>query len=146
MPGEKEGKKEILYVGLQEPIMLRRTVLESTKDVVEVLQRFEKFRAVREEKIATVDLLREQIKEITKLVGKLKSDLPKVDVRIRLHKEQEIVEGGKKKAKEAGKPKKKAVKKAKKEEAPKVKTKELSDLEKLEAELTSIEQKLGKVK
>lgn len=142
MAGEKEEKKDVLYVGIPSPIELRRTVLESTKDVVEVLQRFEKFRAVREEKITTVDVLRDQIKEITKLVGKLKSDLPKVDVRVKLHKEQAMVEAEKKAAKEAGKPKKK--KAAKKAEA-KIKTKEFSDLEKLEAELTSIEQKLGRV-
>lgn len=140
MTKEKEAKKEVLYVGVQTPIEMRRTILESTRDVVEMLQKFEKFRAVREEKIATVNQLKEEVKEITKLVNKLKNELPKVDVRVRLHKEQEMVEGEKKAAKQAMKPKKNV---AVKKEAPK--TKELSDLEKLEAELSAIEGKLGKV-
>lgn len=142
MAGGKEEKKDVLYVGIKSPVELRRMILETTKDVVEMLQKYEKFRAVREEKIKTVNLLRDQIKEITRLVAKLKSDLPKVDIRIKLHKEQEMVEQEKKASKTAGKPKKK---KAEKKEKPAPKVKELSDLEKLEAELTSIEQKLGKV-
>lgn len=143
MAREKEEKPDVLYVGVQNPIEIRRTILEATKDVVEILQKYERFRAVREEKIKTVNSLREQVKEITKLVAKLKSELPKVDVRVRLHKEQEMVEAERKAAKQAGKPKKKAP--APKKEAAPPKTKELSDLEKLEAELSAIEGKLGKV-
>ncbi|MBW2992124.1 hypothetical protein KY345_02810, partial [Candidatus Woesearchaeota archaeon] len=117
MAREKEEKPDVLYVGVQNPIEIRRTILEATKDVVEILQKYERFRAVREEKIKTVNSLREQVKEITKLVAKLKSELPKVDVRVRLHKEQEMVEAERKAAKQAGKPKKKAPA-PKKEAAP----------------------------
>jgi TolA-binding protein len=142
MAGEKgEKKEEVLYVGLQSPIELRRVILESTRDAVEMLQNYEKFRAVREEKVKTIAQLQDQIKEMARLINKLKLELPKVDVRIKLHKEQEMIESEKKAAKEAGKPKKKETKA--KKEVPK-KTRELSELEKLEAELTSIEQKLGK--
>lgn len=144
MAGEKEEKKDVLYVGVQSPIEMRRTILESTRDVVEIMQKYEKFRAVREEKIATVKQLKEEVKEITKLVNKLKSELPKVDVRVRLHKEQEAAEKEAKAAKKEKKAVKKAPEKQKKAAAP-PKVKELSDLEKLEAELSSIEQKLGKV-
>lgn len=140
MAGEKreKNKDEVLYVGLQDPIEMRRTILEATKDAVEMLQNYEKFRAVREEKVKTVTQLQEQIVELTRLINKLKLELPKVDVRIKVNKEQEMIEAEKRTAKKSNMPKKKAVK-----EIPK-KTKELSDLEKLEAELASIEQKLGK--
>jgi len=141
MAGEKGEKQDILYVGVQNPIEVRRTILEATKDVVEMLQKYERFRAVKQEKINTVNVLQEQIKEITKLINKLKADLPKVDIRIRLNKEEEMVEKERKAVKEEAKPKKKVVKK---EAAPK-KMKELSELEKLEAELSAIEGKLGKV-
>jgi hypothetical protein len=145
MAGGKEGKKQdVLYVGLPSPIELRRTILETTKDAVEMLQKYEKFRAVREEKIVIINQLQEQIKEITKLVNKLKLEMPKVDIRIKLHQEEEMVEKEIKASKEAAKPKKKEAKKAVKKEAVK-KTRELSELEKLEAELSHIEQKLGKV-
>ena len=119
MAGEKEEKKEVLYVGVQSPIEMRRTILEATKDAVEMLQKYEKFRAVREEKIATIKQLEEQIKEITKMVTKLKTALPTVDIRIRLHKEQEMVETEKKAAKKAAEKPKKKETKAKKEAAPK---------------------------
>ena len=145
MAGEKEEKKEVLYVGVKNPIEMRRTILETTKDSVEMLQKYEKFRAVREEKIATIKQLQEQIKDITKIVTKLKTALPTVDIRIRLHKEQEKVEAEKKAAKQAAeKPKKKEAKQKKQAATPK-KTKELSDLEKLEAELSHLEQRLGKI-
>jgi hypothetical protein len=141
---EVKKEKDVLYVGLPSPIELRRTVLEATKDAVEMLQKYEKFRAVREEKIKTIIELQEQIKEITRLASKLKSEMPKIDVRIKLHQEQEMIEREATAAKEAAKPKEKKEKKTIKKEAVK-RTRELSELEKLEAELTNIEQKLGKV-
>ena len=134
-----------MFVGLSSPIELRRTILESTKDTVEMLQKYEKFRAVREEKITTINQLQEQIREIAKLVSKLKLEMPKIDVRVKLHKEQEMVEREVKASREAGK--RKIEKLAKKEIPKKInlkKMKGLSELEKLEAELTNIEQKLGK--
>jgi len=144
MAGEKGARKkeEALYVGVQSPIELRKVILEATRDAVEMLQNYEKFRAVKEEKVKTVAQLQDQIKELARLINKLKLELPKIDVRIKLHKEEEMIEAEKRVAKEAGKPKKKTVKS--KEAVPK-RTKELSELEKLEAELTNIEQRLGKV-
>ena len=149
MKGGKEDKRnEVLYVGLPSPIELRRTILEATKDAVEMLQKYEKFRAVREEKITTVNQLQEQIREVTKLVNKLKSEMPKVDIRIKMHQEEEMIENEIIASKEAEKEKKaKKISKKKKvvKKEPVKRAKELSELEKLEAELSHIEQKLGKV-
>jgi TolA-binding protein len=151
MAGGKEVKKEqdVLYVGLSDPIELRRTILEATKDAVEMLQKYEKFRAVREEKVATINQLQEQLREIAKLVAKLKAEMPKVDIRIKLHSEQEMIERERKAAKEAEKQKKQKEKKYKTTLKIPIKgvskKSELGELEKLEAELTNIEQKLGKI-
>jgi 4-hydroxy-3-methylbut-2-enyl diphosphate reductase IspH len=148
MAGGKEVKKEqdVLYVGLSDPIEIRRTILEATKDSVEMLQKFEKFRAVREEKVATINQLQEQLREVAKLVAKLKTEMPKVDIRIKLHGEQEMIEREIKAAKEVDKLKKQKERKLVRKPVKNIsKRRELGELEKLEAELTNIEQKLGKI-
>jgi hypothetical protein len=82
-------------------------------------------------------------------VAKLKAEMPKVDIRIKLHSEQEMIERERKAAKEAEKQKKQKEKKYKTTLKIPIKgvskKSELGELEKLEAELTNIEQKLGKI-
>ena len=123
---EQEG---LLFVGVKEPVELRRTLLESTKEVIECLQKFEKFKSLRGEKLRQIEQLKNDVKEINKLVAKLKSELPKVSLKL----EEEKPKADKK------------VKGIKKEIKVK-KKKELDELEKLESELDLIEEKLGGMK
>ena len=135
MSKEKE-EDSVFYVGIKDPIEIRRSILESSKEMLHYLQRAEKFKHVRKEKAVQIAKLKEDMKEITKLTRKLKSLLPKSGLRAA-------------KPKPKPKPQKKAKKKAEaKKEAPPVeveKPKETSELEKLETELGEIEGRLTKL-
>ncbi len=140
---EREIKQEeIFYVGLKQPVELRRNVLESSKDAIQLMQRYEKLRELRKSKEDGMLKLKDDIDNIRKAVRKLKSVLPKAGIRAKalegLGKKEEVQPEVKV---EEEKPKKARVKKEK-IEAPK---RELSEIEKLEMELGKIEQKLGKL-
>lgn len=132
----KEESEEIFFAEVREPFDVRRNLLESLKDIVENLKRFEQFKTVREEKIENIIKLRTTIKEINKLASNLKASFPQTDLRaIKIEKKKAI--------KMPTRKKKKA--KARKEE--KIETeKPLSELEKLESELNAIESKLSALK
>jgi hypothetical protein len=140
----KEEKEEVFYVGVKDPIEIRRSILESSKEMVQYLQRAERFKQVRAEKEEQIASLKETMKQISTLVRKLKSSLPKTKLRAELHKHEEIV-----KKEEVEKVIAEAQKKAeampKKESAPKKQEKPTSELEKLEAELSEIESRLTKM-
>ena len=121
-----EEKGDVYFVGLEKPNELRRTLLESTRDVVDVMKRFERFKSVREQKIKEIERLKSDIREISKLISKLRAELPKTKLRVKLPKREEVPE------------KKKVVKK----EVKKPKKKEMTELDKLESELSAIEGKL----
>ncbi len=135
---------DIFFVGIRDPVEVRRNLLESTRDVVQTLQRFERFKQVRDEKQQEVAGLREQVKEINRLVNKLKSSLPKTKLRIKLHEEAAVAEKKRKELEEkkaAGK-KKEEKQIVKKEEQLPAK-RELTEIEKLERELGEIEGRLS---
>ena len=125
---EKKEEKEVFYVEVREPNEVRRNILESLKDIVESLKRFEKFKEVGKEKIQNVNKLRGDIKELNKLVGNLKNALP--ESKLREIKLKSVLSKGKKSKKI----------KNKKEEVEVMKPK--TELERLESELGAIEEKL----
>jgi hypothetical protein len=129
----KEVKQEPFYVGIKDPTELRRTLLESTRDIVQHLQKSERFKAVRKEKLEEIAKLKSLIKEITKNINKLKQVLPKTKLRASkaAAPEKAVVE----------KPREEIKERHKIEERPKPST----ELEKLESELNEIEKRLGKL-
>ena len=136
---EKEEEGSVFFVGVRDPIEIRRSLLESSKEILQYMQRSEKFKEVRKEKAVQIGKLRDIMKELNKLVKSLKVGLPKTGLRA-------------KKAKvEAPKKKKASKKKAKKTvltELPEVKVEkpqEMSEIERLEAELGEIEGRLSKL-
>lgn len=166
---KKKEKKEVFYVGVQDPVEVRRTVLETSKDMVEFLQKHEKLKAVRDEKTEAIRHLREDVRQLKTLINKLRRALPKTKLRVQIHKEHEVFtceECGQefetkkklqshkkkhqKKTAKKTKPKKTAKKEKPKEtpapapQPPKKKGPE-TEIEKLESELADIEGKLGKL-
>lgn len=147
--------KEVFYVGVKEPIEIRRTILESSKDIIQFLQRTENLKNLREEKEEETIQLKKLLGEITKLNNKLKSSLPKTSLRTALHQHEEelmkealVKELEETKEQLGSEPAKKTAEKNKKiTEKPKVvqKSKPKSELEKLEEELDAIESKLTKI-
>ena len=77
----KKESENIFFVGIKEPEEARRDILESLKDIVENLQRFEKFKETRKDKIEHISKLGKIIKDINKHFSSLKSSFPEAKLR-----------------------------------------------------------------
>lgn len=130
-----EKKEEVFFVGVKDPIGMRRAVLESSKDVVQSLQRFEKFTAARKKKRESIEQLKSIVQEAVGLVNKLKRNMPSGGLRMKPVEKPKPVPAAPKKLK---KPETKQ-----QPQKPLHKSKEMGELEKLETELSDIESKLG---
>lgn len=76
-PQPKRVKEPDYVIQIHDPKMVRKDILESLREVIIFMQGYEKFRRVQEEKIATIALLKEQVKELNLLVGhELRKYLP----------------------------------------------------------------------
>lgn len=127
----KEQNNELFFVQIKEPTNIRRDILGSLKEILEILQRFEKFKHLRHEKLENIQKLRVLLKNMNKMLGILRLKLPQTNLRATVMKQapkQPIKAHHKKKKKGATE-----------EKAPK---KEMTEIEKLEAELSAIEGKL----
>src|SRR3989338_4757166 len=71
-------KKHAYYAGLSEPIEVRKSILEASREVLQSLQQFDKFSAVRREKKQAIADLKSNVSEINRLFTELKSHLPNV--------------------------------------------------------------------
>ncbi len=78
-----EESKDIFFVGIKDPVLFRKEILESSKESIKLLQEYEKLKTIREEKTKNVLKLNGLMKEIEKLVIQLKNVLPKVEMRIK---------------------------------------------------------------
>ena len=130
-------KEEVFYVGIQDPIELKNSMLESSKDLMQYLDRFEKLKEIRERKKSEMEHLRRIFNEITKDTNKLKRYLPKTKLRIQIHEEK--IKKTKKKTAKKIMPKPLPMKKLPKEEKSELHDEELA---KLEEELSKIEGRL----
>jgi len=164
---QPQKKPDLYYVGVQDPVEVRRNVLEVSRDMVQFLQQHQKLAALRNEKQEAIVHLRSDVEQLKKLVNRMRKVLPKTKLRIKLHEEHEVFLCEKcdqhftskknlskhlntHKNKKAGrkikivKVKKAPIKEKQVKLAPEIK-KPASEIEKLESELTDIETKLGKL-
>ena len=75
---KKSEKAVDLMVQINEPVMIRRDVLEALRDVIIFMQSYEHFKKVQEEKMALFNSLQDQAKELNLLLSsQLKAHLPK---------------------------------------------------------------------
>lgn len=123
----------LFFVEVKEPSEVRRNILEILKDIVETLQRFEKFKRIRHEKIENMHKLGHLLKDTNKMLGSLKSKLPQTNLRAVVKEAQ----GQPKQSKSHHRKKKKG-----KAAAEKPRQKDATELEKLESQLSAIESKL----
>jgi hypothetical protein len=128
-----QDKEELYYMGISNPIEVRRTILECARDMVHFLQLFEKFRIIREEKKEAIKILKKQIKDINGLTNQLKTALPKVSVRAAETKKEKL------------EIKHEPLDQKETAEAPRKEMPDLTvdDIEALEKELREIEEKLN---
>ena len=132
----KEQSSELFFVQVKEPGEVRKNILETLREIVEVLKRFEKFKHIRHGKLENINKLRGQLKEANKMLGNLKSKLPQTSLRATVVKEA---------PRHSTKPHHKKGNKSKiivEEKAEKMPKKELTETDKLEAQLSAIEEKL----
>ena len=127
----KEQSNELFFVQVKKPNEVRKDILETLREIVETLHRFEKFKRIRHEKLEKINKLRGLLRETNKVFGNLKSKLPQTNLRATL-------------AREAPRQPKKHHRKSKKAKVAeeKMPKKEMTEVNKLEAELTAIESKL----
>ena len=102
-------------IKIANPKQTRRIILENTRDVLKVLQGYEDFKKVRQQRTHLIDTFNNNVSEIKALVSEVRRMLPKVVL--------------------------KDVKKPMMETAQKP----VKELKKLEQELADIEEKLGSI-
>lgn len=135
-----KSRKDIYYIGIEDPKDLRREVLSSAKSLVLTLRKFEQIRENRKQKVEYFSQLKALIKEINVLVSKLKGYMPETKLRhLPVPKKEEEAEK---------QPKQEESQPAPQPEPPKKQQKKApqeSELDKLERELRMIEGKLEKI-
>jgi len=117
------------FVGIDNPIELRRQVLESSKKLVEVLKKYESFKERRAQKLMLVEKLKKNLADLNRLNAKLKVVMPKTNLRVP-HQLLGIA---------ADRPRPNLPRVEEKEEPQ-------GEMERLEMELQNIESKLGKLR
>lgn len=118
---------DIFYVGIENPGAFRRSLLECSKDVIHFLQKYEKLKSIKAQKHAHLTELKLIYQDLAHLMAELRAEMPKV-------------EPG-----SLPKPKAETPKKEEKHEETHKAPKRLTGVEKLEAELGRIEEKLRSI-
>ncbi len=77
----KRSEQDLLFVALKEPSSTRRDVLMATKDVLDVLRRYEEYRAVSAEKQKALAELKQVVDSLQSLNRRLRSRMPKVPMK-----------------------------------------------------------------
>ena len=84
------------FVGIYDPVDVRRNILESSKDIIESMQTVEILNKLRKEKMLLFQEMKTIMKELDLLVTRLKSKVPKSYLRTKkTDKRQIIVHQGK---------------------------------------------------
>ncbi len=68
-PLPKREKIPDYVIKISDPKVLRKDILESLREVIIFMQGYEKFRKIQEEKVATIAILKEQVKEAESLIA-----------------------------------------------------------------------------
>lgn len=122
-----KDQNSLFFVQLKEPADIRRDILETLKDIVIILQKLEKFKDMRQKKFESIQKLRLLMRQANKMMGELKGKLPQTELKPVILKERASIRRPEPQQKKPS-------------EQPK--KREMTELEKLEAELGDIEGKL----
>ena len=125
-------EEEPLYVGILDPVDLRKDLLNSSKVLITSLRKYETFNTIREGKEAKFAELRKIIREIEILNRRLKQILPKTHLKPKMKEEEPA---------EPLMPIRKIVERP---VMPRI-IKEKTRLAELEDELAKVEEKLGTI-
>ncbi|MDP2749913.1 MAG: hypothetical protein Q8O89_03720 [Nanoarchaeota archaeon] len=121
------------YVSLKDPVEIRKNILESSKGIIQLLQRYDHIVELKNNRLHKIAELRKIAKELARLAGQLKMALPSVD---------SIERESKREASKVEKEIKTKQKEIKEKPKPVLENRKTSELKKLESELLEIENKL----
>lgn len=161
MAKKQNETHDVFYIGISDPVDVRRSLLESARETIHFMKRYEKLKSVRTEKIQMLLKLDTEVKELRALLAKLKKMFPsmKMHTTLPIRKPSCIVCGDSFKTQallaqhmKRHEPKKKEEKKVEirqeLDDAPepilfgKKSSKRFENADELESELASIERKL----
>ncbi len=114
------AEEEGFFVGINNPIDVRRNLLECSREMIQTLQSFEKIKVIRVEKLKRIQQLKTVLRELDLLVSKLRNELPKTHLRA-----QVVEPSPKTKLKSSGKT--------------------MNELEKLEQQLSALESEISRL-
>ena len=72
---------EGFFVGIYDPLDIRRNILESSKELIKSLEAYERLEKIRESKLRYFAQMRKTMKELELLASKLKERMPKSNIR-----------------------------------------------------------------
>lgn len=119
-------KTDAFYIGIPSPKSVRRSVLESSKDVITVLKKHENIKEIRDEKARVSDEFNTLLRDIKATISKLKKILPAVPLRHKESPDEDI-----------------DIPTRAVDESPAGESESREEIDKLEAELHRIESKLS---
>jgi hypothetical protein len=74
-------EEDSFYIGLRNPRDFRRELLESNKSVIQLLQRRENLKILRQKKVELMYKFSDVMSEIKMLMGKMKTAIPETKLR-----------------------------------------------------------------
>ncbi len=122
-------KSDFFYIGIENPGNVRKGILEASKELIQILQRYEKLKAIRAEKYAQTARLKAIYDDVIAMLSDVKAELPAMDVKVLpKHPEKKYSKGI-------------LIASPAIQDKPVIK-KSMTGIEKLEQELNEIEEKL----
>jgi hypothetical protein len=73
-----KNKEEEFYVEIEDSVELRREMLETSKELIGILQQYEEIKAIDTQKVQEIEHLRNMFKEISADIMRLKGMMPKI--------------------------------------------------------------------
>ncbi|MBW2970182.1 hypothetical protein KY309_03180 [Candidatus Woesearchaeota archaeon] len=114
-------EEELFFVGIRDPVEIRKELLTSSKNLIDSLKRYEQYKDIKEEKLQRITELKRIFDEIMVLNKKLRNHMPKTPLRAPSTKTEKTTKASKSKPTKFGKTK----------------------IDVLEQELAKIEERLG---
>ena len=74
-------ENELFFVGIRDPIELRKELLTSSKNLIDSLKRYEAYKDVKEEKLRHIMELKHVFDELLVLNKKLRNKLPHIPIK-----------------------------------------------------------------
>ena len=75
-------EEELFFVGIRDPIEIRKELLTSSKNLIDSLRKFEQYKDIKEEKSQHIMELKRVFDEILVLNKKLRNHLPRTPLKV----------------------------------------------------------------